>query len=229
MDLALWDLLGKARGVPVYELLGGLKKRRVRAYATGMQMERYRDMGYTANKFAPGRSGSDDDVRKTAAAAMRSRRVYGDDALIMTDCYMTWNAATTRRMAEAVADFNVYWFEDILTPDLLEEQAALRPIIKPINVAGGEHEFTRFGFAAVAKAGALDIWQPDITWCGGITEGLRILDLATEHGVPVVPHRGGEIWGCTSSPVPNAPTWPRHTRNGGYRPGTSYGWTSRRR
>ena len=195
VDLALWDLLGRARGEPVYELLGGLRKRKVRAYATGMNMERYRDMGYTANKFAPGRGGTEEDVRKTVAAAARSRSVFGEDGLIMTDCYMAWDAAATVRMAEAVAGLDVYWFEDILTPDLLREQAAVRPLIKPINVAGGEHEFTRFGFEAVAEAGALDIWQPDITWCGGITEGLRILDLAKSHGAPVAPHRGGEIWG----------------------------------
>ena len=72
---------------------------------------------------------------------------------------------------------------------------SLREIVHPINIAGGEHEFTRFGFAQIAKAGVLDIWQPDVAWCGGITETLRILDLAREHNVPVVPHRGGEIWG----------------------------------
>ena len=92
-------------------------------------------------------------------------------------------------------DYNLYWVEDVTTPDHLEEQAALREIIHPINLAGGEHEFTRFGFAQIAKAGALDIWQPDVAWCGGITETLRILELAQEHSVPVVPHRGGEIWG----------------------------------
>ena len=195
VDLALWDLLGRALDEPVYELLGGLRKPKVRAYATGMDMERYRDMGYTANKFAPGLGGAEEDVKQTADIAERSRRVFGDDALIMTDCYMTWDAQTTVRMAEAVAGLDVYWFEDILTPDLLREQAEVRPLIAPINVAGGEHEFTRFGFQPAAEAGAMDIWQPDITWCGGITEGLRILDLARSHGVPVVPHRGGEVWG----------------------------------
>ncbi len=195
VDLALWDLLGKARGLPVYELLGGLKKPKVRAYASGNETERYLDMGYTANKFPPGRGGSDENVAQTVASARRSREIFGDDALIMTDCYMSWDAAATLRMAEALAEYDLYWFEDVLTPDLVDEQAALRPGIKPINLAGGEHEFTRFGFAAAAKAGALDIWQPDLTWCGGITEGLRILDLAKEHGVTVVPHRGGEIWG----------------------------------
>jgi L-rhamnonate dehydratase len=98
-------------------------------------------------------------------------------------------------MAEAVRDFDLYWFEDILTPDRLEEQAALKEFVHPINIAGGEHEFTRFGFAHIAKEDALDIWQPDLTWCGGVTEALRILDIAREYDVSVVPHRGGEIWG----------------------------------
>jgi L-rhamnonate dehydratase len=98
-------------------------------------------------------------------------------------------------MAWRLKEFDIYWFEDLLTPDELEAQAALRDEIKPILVAGGEHEFTRYGFADIARTGALDVWQPDVTWCGGITEALRILDLAAEHGAPVVPHRGGEIWG----------------------------------
>ena len=98
-------------------------------------------------------------------------------------------------MADRLADLNIYWFEDLLTPDDLDEQALLKDRIKPILLAGGEDEFTRHGFADIAKAGALDIWQPDITWCGGITEGIRIVELATEIGIPVVPHRGGEIWG----------------------------------
>ena len=195
VDLALWDLLGKARGVPVYELLGGIRKPRVRAYASGMEMERYRDMGYTANKFDPGRDNTDEALRQTVAAATRSREVFGAEGMIMTDCYMGWDAEMTRRTAEAVDGLDLYWFEDVLTPDLLAEQAELREQIRPIQLAGGEHEFTRFGFVAIANAGALDIWQPDITWCGGITEGLRILDLAGQHGVRVVPHRGGKIWG----------------------------------
>ncbi len=195
LDLALWDVLGKAQERPVYELLGGLSKPKIRAYATGGNLERYRDMGYTAAKFPPGLSASDSDVRDTVDQARKARSLFGDDALIMTDPYMAWDFETTKLMAEALREFNVYWFEDVTTPDHLEEQAALREIIHPINLAGGEHEFTRFGFGQVARAAALDIWQPDVAWCGGITETLRILDLARDYNVPVVPHRGGEIWG----------------------------------
>lgn len=195
VDLALWDLLGKTEGKPVYELLGGLQKPKVRAYASGGEFEKYRDMGFTANKFPPGRSGSDDDTKKTVANARQSRATFGDDTLIMTDCYMAWDFETTKVMADAVREFDLYWFEDILTPDHLEEQAALKEFVHPIKIAGGEHEFTRFGFAQIAKENALDIWQPDLTWCGGITETLRILDIAKDFATPVVPHRGGEIWG----------------------------------
>ena len=195
LDLALWDLLGKAQDRPVYDLLGGLRKPKVRGYATGGELERYHDMGYTAAKFPPGRSASVADVRYTVDRARHARSLFGDDALIMTDPYMAWDFDTTKLLAEALREFSIYWFEDVTTPDHLEEQAALREFIHPINLAGGEHEFTRFGFAQIAKAGALDIWQPDVAWCGGITETLRILDLAREHNVPVVPHRGGEIWG----------------------------------
>ena len=62
-------------------------------------------------------------------------------------------------------------------------------------MAGGEHEFTHYGYAEILRSGALDLWQPDITWCGGITAGLRIVEMAQPQQIPVVPHRGGEVWG----------------------------------
>ena len=98
-------------------------------------------------------------------------------------------------LASHLAPYNIYWFEDVLLPDQVEMQAELRRQIKPILLAGGEHEFTAYGFAPVAHAGALDLWQPDVTWCGGLTAALRIAELAAAHEVPVVLHRGGEIWG----------------------------------
>ena len=71
----------------------------------------------------------------------------------------------------------------------------MRPQIKPILLAGGEHEFTHYGFAELARTEALDLWQPDITWCGGLTAARRIVELAQERQIPVVYHRGGEVWG----------------------------------
>lgn len=195
VDLALWDLLGKAEGVPVHELIGPLTRQRVRAYASGPDVEWYRELGVTANKLSSRWTGDESEYDDMAEAAECTRRVLGQDCLLMIDCYMSWDAPVVREMARRLAEFNIYWFEDLLTPDRLSEQAVLREQIKPVLAAGGEHEFTHHGFAEIARAGALDLWQPDVTWCGGLTAALRILELAREHGVPVVPHRGGEVWG----------------------------------
>lgn len=195
IDLALWDLLARARNVPVYALLGGLRKPWVRAYATGSDPEWFQELGFSAYKFSHRWTGQAADYDKAVTAAAQARRLLGAQALVMVDCYMSWDAAVVEEMARRLADYNIYWFEDVLTPDQLLAQARLRESVKPIHLAGGEHEFGHYGFAEVARSQALDIWQPDITWCGGITAALRILELAQEAGVKVVPHRGGEVWG----------------------------------
>lgn len=200
IDLALWDLLGQAEKVPVYQLLGGLKKERVRGYASGIDPEWYAEMGFTAHKMVHRWTGNPADYDNAIASAERARAVFpkmsgADDNLLMFDCYMSWDADVTVEMSQRLAPFDIYWFEDVTTPDELEAQSTLRKSIKPIRLAGGEHEFTQHGFTDIARTEALDIWQPDITWCGGITATLRILKLAHEAGKQVVLHRGGEVWG----------------------------------
>ncbi|MEZ4684051.1 MAG: enolase C-terminal domain-like protein [Caldilineaceae bacterium] len=194
IDLALWDLLGKAEGVPVYGLLGGKQKERVRAYATGNDSAWYAELGFTAHKFSH-RWQSAADYDTAEALAANARTLFGPDATLMVDCYMSWDRAVTLAMADRLAPYNLYWFEDLLTPDELAGQAALRGQLNGALVAGGEHEFTHYGYREILNAAALDLWQPDITWCGGITAGLRILKLAAQQQIPVVPHRGGEVWG----------------------------------
>ena len=195
VDLAMYDLLGKAEGQPVYQLLGGLKKRRVLSYATGQDSELYRQLGYQAHKFPHRWTGSDTDFEFAVDKAAQARNLFGPEALIMIDTYMSWDRDITLAMSQRLADFNIYWFEDVLNPDDLPGQAELRPLVSPTLIAGGEHEFTHLGFEEIARANALGLWQPDITWCGGITEGLRIVEMGRAAGVPVSPHRGGEVWG----------------------------------
>ena len=194
VDLALWDLLGNAEGQPVYKLIGPRHKDNIRAYATGIDTEWYAEMGFTAHKF-PHKWKSKKDYEVAIRRSEKARRLMGPDALIMIDTYMSWNRETTIQMASNLRDYNIYWFEDILTPDDLVGQSELRDMVNPILISGGEHEFTHYGFQNLAQSEALDLWQPDITWCGGITAGLRILEIAQEKGIPVVPHRGGEVWG----------------------------------
>ena len=194
VDIALWDLLGHAESKPVYELIGGLRKKRVRAYAMGVDTAWYRELGFTAHKLPHLFTGADSDYEDMVAAVALARDTFGPDAPLMIDNYKTWDTDVTVEMARRLAEFNMYFFEDVLTPDDLDGLAALRPLVKPVLIAGGEHEYTHHGFTEVARAGALDLWQPDVTWCGGVTALLRIIDLAKREGVPVAPHRGGEIF-----------------------------------
>ena len=115
IDLALWDLLGKAEGKPVYDLIGGLKKDRVRAYATGGDPARVRDLGYTAVKRSH-KWRSDADYDEAAVQAVRCRELFGPEALLMFDCYMSWDAGVALRMREILAEYEPYWFEDLITP-----------------------------------------------------------------------------------------------------------------
>ncbi len=195
VDLALWDAFAKAQQAPVAEVIGGLKKQQISVYATGSDSHWYAEQGVAGQKLTHRWTGSPADYDSAVNSARSARSIMGDDALIMFDVYMSWNSAVAIEMAQRLQEFDIYWFEDVLTPDDLEELGELRSKVAPINLAGGEHEFGFSGFNDIARAGAYDIWQPDITWCGGITAGLRICDLAKEYGAEVVPHRGGEPWG----------------------------------
>lgn len=195
VDLALWDALGKALRKPVAEVIGGVKKEKIRAYATGADTEWYAELGFTAHKMPHRWNGSESDFDSAVDAALKARNAFGPNAEIMFDVYMSWDHNVTLEMTKRLKEFRIHWFEDVSTPDDLHGNSRLRAMVKPTLIAGGEHEFTHHGFAEIAEAGAYDLWQPDITWCGGITAGLRIMELAKIAGVPVVPHRGGEVWG----------------------------------
>lgn len=198
VDLALWDALGKSQGKPVFELLGGLRNEEIAAYATGNDSEWYAELGYLAHKLPTGWDPTQPDEPQYEAFVNRVsqvRQVLGSEGTIMVDCYMTWDATVTREMAARLEGSDILWFEDITTPDQLKEQSHLRKELKPLMLAGGEHEFTEHGFMPIATSGALDIWQPDINWCGGMTAILRIVELARQYESLVIPHRGGEAWG----------------------------------
>ena len=194
VDLALYDVLGKAQSKPVAELLGTINKHTIRCYATGPDTEWYAEMGFSAQKL-PHRWTGEKSIDGAVNSASNARAILGPDAKIMFDVYMSWDVNVTLQMSKVLSDLNIYWFEDVLTPDELKKISELRMKIKPINMAGGEHEFTEHGFGDIARAGSYDIWQPDITWCGGITAGIRIMDIAKTVNAIVVPHRGGEPWG----------------------------------
>lgn len=218
VDLALWDLLGKAEVKPVAALISDDLKTDIPCYGTGGDAEYHAESGFFGTKTPHRWTGDPADIDRLVTWAESARKLMGPDRQLMVDAYMSWDSKFTESMGRELAPYDIYWFEDVTTPDDLEAQAALRQQVGEINIAGGEHEFGRHGYDDIARVGALDIWQPDITWCGGITAGIRIVDLAQEHGIPVVPHRGAEIWGLhliAATACDNLAEWVTGGRNTG--------------
>lgn len=192
VDNALWDIKGKAAGQPVYKLLGGATKPAIPVYATGNQSAVYKSLGFVGNKVAmpygpwDGVEGMKGNEKHVADA----REALGPDMLLMLDCYMAWDVTYTLRMAELLRPYNVYWIEEALPPDDYDGYAELRRRISWTRITTGEHEYTRFGFHELIQRGCADILQPDLNWCGGITEARRAAQMAETHGIDVIPHVG---------------------------------------
>ena len=197
IDIALWDLKGKALGKPVCELLGTPVRDRVRAYAsmlmpdtpeeTAERVAALRDQGFTAVKLGWGPLGRDaeHDVKLAAAA----KEAGGEGTEIMIDAGLGYvaDAARAIRVARELEELGIYWLEEPFEPDEYEAYAELADTVD-ITVAAGEQDVTRWGFRELIERGHVDLVQPDVTRCGGITETLRIAELAREHGLPTVPH-----------------------------------------
>jgi L-rhamnonate dehydratase len=193
VDLALWDLIGNALGMPVYKLLGGETKPRIPAYCTGNDLEQHIEFGFKRLKLAMAHGPADgrDGMRKNTELVKHTRELLGPDGDIMLDCWMAWTERYTLDMAEMVAPYRVYWMEECLPPHDYDGFGRLNAQIKSTRIVTGEHEYTRYGFRQLLERRAAAIWQPDIHWCGGLTELRRIGALAAAYDIPVIPHGGG--------------------------------------
>ncbi|HWN22703.1 MAG TPA: mandelate racemase/muconate lactonizing enzyme family protein, partial [Gaiellaceae bacterium] len=197
IDIALWDLKGKALGRPVCELLGTPVRDRVRAYAsmlmpdtpeeTAERVAVLRDQGFTAIKLGWGPLGRDAGHDVKLAAAAKEAGGAGTEIMIDAGLGYVADATTAIRVARELEELGIYWLEEPFEPDEYEAYAELADSVD-IPVAAGEQDVTRWGFRELIERGHVDLVQPDVTRCGGITETLRIAELAREHGVPTVPH-----------------------------------------
>jgi D-galactarolactone cycloisomerase len=201
IDIALWDILGKATGQPVGRLLGGTYRRRVQPYCS-LLMERpelmaevvakYRALGFRAFKIGWGPFGRALDSRLDEAIVRAAREAAGPDARLFvdagaSDAYWPHGLKWALRTAEMLKDYDIGWFEEALKPDALDDFCELRRQ-SPVPIAGGEVLTRRQSFIPFLTRGAFDIVQPDVTKVGGISEQRRIAWLAYDFGVKYIGH-----------------------------------------
>lgn len=204
IDIALWDLWGKSLGKPVHALMGGAFRTRVPAYGTGCyypdhyrdtermlrelaeEARGYRDAGMTAIKMKIGLLPIDLDARRLAVV----RDAIGPEIGLMVDANHAYTASSAIRIGRSLEKHNVLWFEEPVVPEDREGYRRVRDAID-VPVAGGECEYTRFGFRDLMLGQCIDIAQPDLCCAGGFTEWTKILALTSSFGVLTVPH----VWG----------------------------------
>lgn len=196
VDLALWDLRGKAAGRPVAELLGGRAGQPVPTYITlfhenvGAALEAGFDMFKIHFDGLDASAKAGEIARRVGGV----RQAIGPDRGLMVDAFMRWNVDSTLEVSELLRPHDVTWLEEPLPADDLEGYAVLRDRCA-IPIAGGEHEYTARGFAPLIDSRLHRVLQPDVCWCGGMTELVKIYEHARRAGLRVCPHRGAEPWG----------------------------------
>ena len=195
VDLALWDLRGKAQNRPVVELLGGQAGEPIPTYVTvGTQVEAVLDEGHAGFKLDLAFVQEALDEAVLVRRVAEAREAIGPGRPLMFDAFMEWDLATALRMAEALAPYDVSWLEEPLSPDDLAGYAELSRR-SPVPIAGGEHEFCMAGFRELIDRRLHHVLQPDACWCGGLTVLVWVYEQARLAELRVCPHRGAEVWG----------------------------------
>ena len=195
IDIALWDIKGKALGLPVWKLLGGGFHRKIKCYAsslfgptpqaTGELARRYRDRGFQAVKFGWDPMGQ--DAKTDVALVREARKGLGAGPDLMIDAGLVWDSKTALQRANAFAEHDIFWLEEPLRPDDYEGYRKLAEST-PVRIAAGEEESNRASFLELMDRGRIDVVQVDLTRCGGFTEAMKIAALAWDRGLPIANH-----------------------------------------
>lgn len=196
VDLALWDLKGRALGQPVWQLLGGKAREQVPVYATVRDAAWAQAHGFCGLKLGGpyGPQDGREGMYKNEAAIAALRDCVGPDFDLMIDCVGSWDVEYTIQMARMLAPYRLRFIEEPLLSHDVEGYARLRRSVASTLIACGEHVYTRYNVRPLLEAGAVDILQPDVRWTGGLSELTKIIDLAAAYNTPVMPHRGGMAW-----------------------------------
>jgi L-alanine-DL-glutamate epimerase-like enolase superfamily enzyme len=200
IDVALWDAKGKAAGEPVYRLLGGPCRTELPAYASMLSFSidpedvreraaEMKDRGYGAQKwfFRYGTGSGYEGKEANEALVQAAREAVGDDYDLFFDAWSSWNRNFALDMIDRIAPYGPDWVEEPVRQDRIEGYVELREEA-PFPIAGGEHEYTRFGAHELLSRGAVDVLQLDTMWAGGFTEMCHAATLASVHDIPLIPH-----------------------------------------
>lgn len=200
VDTALWDIAGHFYQQPVYQLLGGASRKSVKPYATGFyrvngqnesarladEAVQHADAGFTAMKVKLGFGLRDDiEVMQSICEALAD-----PDIELMVDINHAYGRRDARYLGEMLEQYNLRWYEEPVVPEDIDGYAELRQVLS-VPIAGGENEHTCYGFNTLFQRNAVDIAQPDIGSCGGISAARDVAILAQANGVMVNPH----VWG----------------------------------
>ena len=208
IDIALWDIIGKSCGKPIHKLIGGAYRTEVTAYATGLyfiDMDRlveeaveeaneFVGNGFVAIKMKIGLGSPKLDIERVAAV----RKAIGDDVRLMVDANHCFTVPQAIRIGRELEKLNVEWFEEPISPEDVDGYVEVSRSLD-MAVAGGENEFTRWGFRDLVVRKAMDIIQPDVCAAGGISECRKIAALASAHGVECIPHAWGSAIGLAAT------------------------------
>ena len=198
LDIACHDIMGKAIGRPVYKLLGGACRKRVRAYASTLfrptpddikiACEFYLNRGFRAIKFGWGVFGQ--DRKRDVALVASARSAVGPDVDLMIDAGWRFDsgASDVIELLGELEPYHPYWFEDFLHPECYEGYARVKEAGVKTLIAAGEQEATAWGFRQLIERGKVDVIQPDVSRCGGLSQMRRIAWEAERAGVDVCPH-----------------------------------------
>jgi L-rhamnonate dehydratase len=195
IDMAIWDIMGKSVGKPVHKLLGGSYTDKVRAYASALMpenvnevkrmVESYTSQGFTAIKFGWGPLGY--DVHFDLGLIRAARETAGDGVEIMIDIGKRYRLKPAMYVAKALEQMNIYWLEEPLPA---EDYLGYRRLTESttMRIATGEEESGRLAFSRLINETHVDVIQPDMSRCGGLTEAKKIATLAADHNILCVPH-----------------------------------------
>ena len=199
IDIALWDLMGKALKQPISSLMGGAFRTSAQAYATGLfrrdvpdhtaalvaEAKGYADAGFRAMKMKVG-FGPKYDIKNVAAV----RRAIGDDILFAVDANCGYDRGSAIAIGQKLAENNLLWFEEPIAADDVQGYVEIRRALN-MRISGAEQLRGRWAFRRMIQEGALDIIQPDVCVCGGFTEFSKIMAMASANHVRVIPHMFG--------------------------------------